>query len=306
MDYTHIFTQMLMIFATIMVGFLSAKRGIWPAELNRLLSVFVLDVSCPMLILASVMGPGITFETSEVVSLIWVSVVNYALLIAAAFALTRLWNTGGRHRRGQLRFMSVFGNVTFIGFPVVNAVFGAKAVFYAAVLTIPFNVLIFTVGVSFLTGLNFKQTFSPRLVFSPCVLASLAAMVLALLRVEVPEGIGTWCHLVGDMTIPCALLIIGASLSTVPLRDMAGSPFVYAAAFIKLLLMPALVLGVLRALGVNEEVAGVATLLSGMPIAANGIMISMKHGLDGRLMAQAIFITTLMAAAAIPLIVMWL
>lgn len=304
MDYTHIFTQMLMIFATILVGFVSAKRGLWPAELNRMLSVFVLDVSCPLLILASVMGPGMTFETSEIVSLIWVSVINYAILIAAAFALTWLWNTGGRRKRGQLRFMSVFGNVTFIGFPVVSAVFGAKAVFYAAVLTIPFNVLIFTVGVSFLTGLTFKQTFSPRLVFSPCVLASLAAMVLALLRVQVPEAIGTWCHLVGDMTIPCALLIIGASLSTVPLRDMAGSTLVYAAACIKLLLMPTLVLFVLRLLGVSNDVAGVAALLSGMPIAANGIMISMKHGLDGRLMAQAIFLTTLMSAASIPLITM--
>lgn len=306
MDYTHIISQMLMIFSVILVGFVSAKLHLWPSDLNKKMSVFVLNVTAPLLILASVMGDGLVFSSREIGMLMLVSVLNYVVLIAGALLLSAIWNTGSPARRGLLRFMVTFGNVTFIGFPVVSAVFGPRAVFYASVLTIPFNVLIFTIGISFVTGHSARQAFSPRLVFSPCVVASLAAVVLALLKVQTPEPIANFCHLLGDMTIPCALLIIGASLSTIPLRDMMGSRFIYGVAITKLLLMPLIVMGVFRLLGFGGPVADVAVLLSGMPVAANGIMFCLKYGQDERKMTQGIFITTLMSVVSIPLVAMML
>lgn len=173
-------------------------------------------------------------------------------------------------------------------------------------LTIPFNVLIFTIGISFVTGHSARQAFSPRLVFSPCVVASLVAVALALLKVQTPEPIANFCHLLGDMTIPCALLIIGASLSAIPLRDMMGSRFIYGVAITKLLLMPLIVMGIFRLLGFGGAVADVAVLLSGMPVAANGIMFCLKYGQDERKMTQGIFITTLMSVVSIPLVAMML
>lgn len=306
MDYTHIISQMLMIFGVILAGFLSARRGIWPQELSRQLSVFVLNVTTPLLILASVMGEGLTFSTDEVLTLMLVAVLNYVVLIGAALLLPLVWHAGSAERRGLQRFMITFGNVTFIGFPVVSAVFGPRAVFYASVLTIPFNMLIFTVGISFVTGYSIRQAFRPQLVFSPCVVASAAAVVLALTGFQAPRPLASFCHLLGDMTIPSALLVIGANLSTIPLRDMAGSRFLYVVAFMKLLFLPLLVLGVFRLLRLDETVSNVAVLLSGMPIAANGIMFCLRYGRDGRLMSQGIFITTLMSLLTIPLLAMML
>lgn len=306
MDYTHIVSRMLMIFSVILVGFISAKLHVWPIDLNKKMSVFVLNVTAPLLILASVMGDGLVFSTREIGTLMLVSVLNYVVLIAGALSLSAIWNTGTPARCGLLRFMVTFGNVTFIGFPVVSAVFGPRAVFYASVLTIPFNVLIFTIGISFVTGHSARHAFSPRLVFSPCVVASIAAVVLALLKAQVPAPVADFCHLLGDMTIPCALLIIGASLSAIPSRDMMGSRFIYGVAITKLLLMPLLVLGTFRLLRLDEAVSNVAVLLSGMPVAANGIMFCLKYGQDERKMTQGIFITTLMSVVSIPLIAMML
>ena len=301
MDFLHIVTQMLMIFGIVLVGLASAKRNLWAGELDRKLSVFILNVSMPALILASVMGKDLEFEASEVLTLGLVAVVNYVILIGLACLIPQIWHVN-RSRQGLARFMLAFGNVSFIGYPVCDAVFGPKAVFCASVLNIPFNLLIFTIGVSFINGGKARSAFSPKLVFSPCVVASLIAVAIALMGISVPEPVGQWFHLLGDLTTPCALLIIGSSLSHIPVRDMLGNRFAYAISLLRLIVLPLVVGVVLRLLGVENFVANVAVVLSAMPIATNGIMMCLQYGKDERVMTQGLFLSTLFSVVTIPLI----
>ena len=301
MDFLHIVTQMLMIFGIVLVGLASAKRNLWAGELDRKLSVFILNVSMPALILASVMGRDLVFEPSELLTLGLVAVVNYVILIGLACLIPQIWHVN-RSRQGLARFMLAFGNVSFIGYPVCDAVFGPKAVFCASVLNIPFNLLIFTIGVSFINGGKARSAFSPKLVFSPCVVASLIAVGIALMGISVPEPVGQWFHLLGDLTTPCALLIIGSSLSHIPVRDMLGNRFAYAISLLRLIVLPLVVGVVLRLLGVENFVANVAVVLSAMPIATNGIMLCLQYGKDERVMTQGLFLSTLFSVVTIPLI----
>lgn len=301
MDFLHIVTQMLMIFGIVLVGLASAKRNLWAGELDRKLSVFILNVSMPALILASVMGKDLEFEASEVLTLSLVAVVNYVILIGMACLIPKIWQVN-RSRQGLARFMLAFGNVSFIGYPVCDAVFGPKAVFCASVLNIPFNLLIFTIGVSFINGGKARSAFSPKLVFSPCVVASLIAVVIALMGISVPAPVGQWFHLLGDLTTPCALLIIGSSLSHIPVRDMLGNRFAYAISLLRLIVLPLVVGVVLRLMGVDRFVANVAVVLSAMPIATNGIMLCLQYGKDERVMTQGLFLSTLFSVVTIPLI----
>lgn len=303
MDYMHIVTQMLSIFGIVLVGFFASKRGLWSAELDRKLAVFVINVSMPALILSSAMGKDLAFEHRELLALFVVAVLNYAILLGAAALVPKVWRVSAS-RRGLLRFMLAFGNVSFIGYPVVDAVFGPKAVFCASVLNVPFNVLMFTVGLSFITGGKASAAFRPKMLLSPCVTASLLAVALAVFRVPVPAAVGDWFHLLGDMTIPCALLIIGSSMSHIPPRDMWGNRFVYATAALRLVVLPLLVLLCFRLLGIDPFITGVAVVLSAMPVATNGIMFCLQYGKDERVMTQGLFVTTLLSMATIPLLAM--
>ena len=147
MDYTHIVIQMVSLFGIVLVGLVAAKKGLWPGDMNRKMSVFVLNVSMPALILASVMGDDLAFEHSEILHLLGIAAVNYFILIGVAWLVPHVWRVSVS-RRGILQFMLAFGNVTFIGYPVVDAVFGPRAVFCASVLNLPSNLLMFTLGVS--------------------------------------------------------------------------------------------------------------------------------------------------------------
>ena len=301
MDILHIITQMLMIFGIVLVGLFAAKRNLWAGDLDRKLSIFIMNISMPALILASVMGKDLAFENSELISLAVVAVVNYIVLIGLAYLIPHLFKVN-KARLGISRFMLAFGNVSFIGYPVCDAVFGSKAVFCASVLHIPFNLLVFTVGVSFINGGKAKSAFSPRLILSPCVVASLIAVVIAVARIQMPTPVGEWFHLLGDLTTPCALLIIGSSLSHIPVRDMLGNRFVYSMTLLRLFILPLAVGGVLALMGINPFVSDVAVVLSAMPVATNGIMLCLQYGKDERVMTQGLFFTTLLSVISIPLV----
>ncbi len=301
MDILHIITQMLMIFGIVLVGLFAAKRNLWSGDLDRKLSVFIMNISMPALILASAMGKDLEFENSDLIALIVVAIVNYILLILLACFLPRLFRIN-MTRRGIYRFMLAFGSASFVGYPVCDAVFGIESVFYASVLNIPYNLLLFTIGASFINGGKTKSAFSPKYVFSPSVIASLIAVLIVVLRIHMPQPVVDWFHLLGDLTMPCAQLIIGSSLSHLTFREMLGNRTVYSAALIRLILQPLFIGVVLALLGVDKFVCDVAIVLTATPVAANGIMICLQYNKDERLMTQGLFVTTLFSVLTIPLV----
>lgn len=305
---------MFLLFAVVVVGFVSARVGAWPAMLNKPISTFVLKVTAPMLILSSVMGDGLVFERDEIIRILWVAVVVYAVIFPMALLVPWVWTAVGRkvkhdgrpameeYLKGQLRFMTAFGNVTFIGFPVTTAIFGPRALFYAVVLTIPFNLLIYTIGEVFIAGGNPAGAIKRKHLLSPCTLSAAATVVLAFFQIDYPPLMVRFFHLVGDMTIPAALIIIGSTLAGMPSRTMLGSWFCYRVSAIRLLLVPAAVWAVLSLLQVEPFTLRVATVLSGMPVGVNGVMFCLKYGRDERLMAQTIFLSTALSLLTIPIL----
>lgn len=299
----HIVVQLLIIFGVIITGYFSAKRNLWHTDMNRMMTRFVLNVSCPLLILASVMGKGVKFEVSELVQLSYMSVILYVVLLLCAHFFTVLLRIES-HRRGLVRFVIAFGNVTFVGFPVVMALYGEKAVFYASVLTVPFNFLIFSLGVLFVKGEGrLRELLRRKVLFSPCIVASALAFAIAACGISVPEPVAVFCHLVGDMTIPCALLLVGSTLTCISLHDMMGGMLVYKAVILRLLAAPLVVMVVLVFVHCDPLIRNVAIVLSGMPSAANGIMFCLQYDRSSRDMAQCIFLSSLWSIATIPLLV---
>ena len=66
-------------------------------------------------------------------------------------------------QKGVWRFALVFTNMAFIGYPVVTALFGPEALFYAVILNVPFNILSYTLGPLMLVGAKqFRWRQMPR------------------------------------------------------------------------------------------------------------------------------------------------
>lgn len=301
MDFTHMFGQMAVLFFCIVVGYLANRCRLMDGELNRRLSALVLNVTTPAMILASVMTGEELPGWGEVGSILAVSLVSYGLAFLLAAVVPKLLRAPAE-QAGAYRFMTVFGNVGFIGFPVVAAVFGDSAVFYASIFNLPFNLLVYTVGVLFLSGGKEAVKLDWKLLVSPCVLASLATLVIALGHIRFPALVGQAVDLLGQVTTPAALLIIGSSLAQLPIRTVAGTPRVWALAVLRLIVMPLLVFFLLRPFVHNQLILGIAMVVAGMPVASNCTILCLQYGGDQELASQGTFVTTLCSMVTIPLL----
>lgn len=291
-------TTMIVLFVIVGVGYGLHKRGIMNKDFDRRLSNFVINVSNPCLILSSVMTDTMP-DAGLILPLLGLSLLTYAFLIVAAWLLPRVmpiaWDD-----RGFYRFMLVFGNVGFIGFPVVASIFGHEAIFYASVLNIPNTLIVFTVGSAFITGKH--DGFDYKILLQPSLIASYISVAICFLGYQMPEPITRIFTYLGNITIPSTLLIVGSSIAALPKRKMLGSRGTFSMALLRLLVLPICVLFLSRLLGFSDLITSINTLIIAMPVATFGTLFCIKYGRGEDLMAQGTFLTTALSVATIPII----
>ena len=297
---------MIILLAVVAIGYVANKCNIMGGDFDKRLSAFVIDISCPLLILSSVFGETLP-DRELIFPLLAVSFATYGLLLAMAMFLSRFL---GRDdvERGLFSFMVMFANVGFLGYPVVSSIFGPQAVFYAALLNTPNTLFVFVFGVSFIKGGGASlRHFDPRLLLSPAMIASYASIAIVALGITgVPRVIAEPVRLVGSMTVPAALLVIGSSMASVSLGGAFLQPRVWALAVIRLGLVPISIFFFFKALSlvlpIDPLVVAINAVVIGMPVASYGTMFCLRYGRDDTLMIQATMLTTLLSAATIPLL----
>jgi len=298
---------MLTLFAIVVVGYAAGKLGYMGGTFDKRLSKLVIDITCPALILSSAMT-GELPDRSLIAPLLLVSVLTYVFLTAAAFLLPR-YITRRVDDVGVVGFALMFGNVGFMGYPVVASIFGHEAVFYAAVLNVVNTFAVFTVGTMLITGrseVNGRR-FQSKVLYSTPMVAAYITMLIVALRIEnIPGFISQPLTMIGNITVPAALLIIGSSMSHLPLRAMLGNTTVYATTLLRLVVLPAALFFLCGAMGFSDFVVGINTVVVAMPVATYGTILCLRHGKDTTLITEVTFVTTLLSMATIPLLVMFL
>ena len=200
---------MLTLFALVVVGFVAGKLGYLGGDFDRQLSRLVINITCPALILSSAMT-GELPDRRYILPLLLISMLTYLLLSVAGFLLPR-YLVRDRAVQGAVGFALIFGNVGFMGYPVVASIFGHEAVFYAAVLNVVNTFAVFTIGTILITGASSDQErFEKKVLYSTPMLAAYLTMGIVALEVkDIPAVVSQPLTMLGNVTVPAALLIIG-------------------------------------------------------------------------------------------------
>lgn len=301
------FEVMITLFVIVVVGYAAGKMNYMGGEFDRKLSSLVINWTCPALILSSAMTGDLP-DRCYILPLLGISAFTYVVLTAAAWGLSRVL-TKRSENRGILSFAMVFGNVGFMGYPVVASIFGQQAVFYAAVLNVVNTFAVFTIGTMMITGGQGadRERFSKKVLYSTPMLSAYLSMLIVALGIDnIPGYVSQPLTMIGNITVPAALLIIGSSMSQLPLRALLGTPVVYVTTLLRLCLLPVGVHFLCLALGFDPYVTSINTVVIAMPVATYGTILCLKYNRDTTLIAELTFITTLLSMITIPLLVLLL
>lgn len=309
--FEHTFTQMLMLFFIMLCGFIARKKEMTSDSFDGNLSKLVMTITLPATILNSVLSDE-HLPSDEVILLMFGYALIYFVVIGVlSYVVTHVvYRKLPRPTRGAHAFMMLFGNVGFLGFAVLAAVFNKDAILYAAVFNIVFNIVLFSLGVFFVAGSD-EETKEKRslkmqlkalwaMLTKPVMLASYVAMALALLHITDNGPIGQTCDILGGMTVPAAMLIIGSSLAKMPVREMLFDAWSYLTTLIRLVLVPVVAYFVFGLFVADPYLLGILVLLSAMPAASNGTMLCLAYGGDSLTMSRGTFLTTVLSLVTLP------
>jgi len=300
MNLSIVFAKMAMLVLIMLLGYLCARIGITGPEFNQRVTPLMVKVLLPATILNSVLSVP-DFSGRELLDYILVMTVMVALQMLPAWFLPRLLRTRSGDV-GATRLVTAFGNVGFVGLPVVAAIFGDEMVFFASLCNIPFNLALYSCSAAQLSPDGGRVRWQD--VLNAPVIATLLSVVLLLSRVHVPGVLADTISSVSGVTIPLSMLVIGTSLGGISVRSVLTDWRVYVVSAVRLLVCPLLTWLVLRPFAAGA-LLGISVLMAACPSAMLVTALCLQYGRSDAFASKCIFLSTILSAVTIPLLI-WL
>ena len=300
MNLSTVFAKMAMLVLIMLLGYLCARIGITGPEFNQRVTPLMVKVLLPATILNSVLSVP-DFSGRELLDYILVMTVMVALQMLPAWFLPRLLRTRSGDV-GATRLVTAFGNVGFVGLPVVAAIFGDEMVFFASLCNIPFNLALYSCSAAQLSPDGGRVRWQD--VLNAPVIATLLSVVLLLSRVHVPGVLADTISSVSGVTIPLSMLVIGTSLGAISVRSVLTDWRVYVVSAVRLLVCPLLTWLVLRPFAAGA-LLGISVLMAACPSAMLVTALCLQYGRSDAFASKCIFLSTILSAVTIPLLI-WL
>lgn len=291
---------MVELFALVLVGFIAHRLHYTTPESDKKLSGLIIDFTCPALVLSSVMGDKLP-DRDMVLPLLTVGFLTYIILTPVALFLPRILNPKAEDK-GIYGFMMIFGNVGFIGYPIVASLFGSNAVFYASVLNFPNTFFVFVLGSALVSGGSQIRFNWKTLISSPMIASYISILIVVMGWKDVPEVISKPITLLGNITVPASLLIIGSQMAQLEMKEMMGTWRIYATSAIKLFVTPLMLYGLFMLMGFNEEAIRINTIVMATPVAAYGTILCLRYNRDMKIITQGTFLTNMLSVLTVPLV----
>ncbi|WP_136253001.1 AEC family transporter [Onishia niordana] len=235
----------------------------------------------------------------------------FALATLASFAATWGWAMGRVRRplRGVYVQGAFRGNCGVVGLALAAGLYGDEGVslggLLLGVVILSYNVLSVIVLATYQPqkegasqGVDWKSILK-HILTNPLILAVVVATPFAVWDVSLPDWLTTTGDYFASLTLPLALICIGATLSTRALRK--GYRTTLSASLAKMVVLPTASTLLAVAAGFTGPSLGVMFLFFASPTAAAAYVMAKAMGNDETLTANIIALTTLMASITVTL-----
>ena len=216
---------MMKVLVCMILGFLLKKINIITDAAVKSFSSLIFHVTAPCLLFSSIA----TMDGSElgnVVTLLYAGVAVYVVLMLLAVLITKLLRIPS-DCAGVYKAALIFGNVSFLGIPLAQSLYGDLGVFYIAILNIHFNLLFYTYGFYIITKGPKGGKFSLKSVVNAGVIGIVLAMIFFFFQIPLPDVVLQPISFVGSITSPLSMIVIGCSIASYSLGTVFRQKKIY-------------------------------------------------------------------------------
>lgn len=314
---TRVTLKIVSMFLVMLVGWIIRRRGYLDEKSNSLLSRFTTDVAMPAMVFVQMLAT----VNPAALQTAWVLIAGAAVILllghALGFATRRIFATAAQ--APTFIFLAGVANWIYLPFPIVKDLYGDEGIRQLLISNVGVQITLWTIGIAILEGGRFDARAATNVLKNPGLLATVAGIILALLVPGLSPTLlpgASWgmvagstvlsaLDLLGSLTIPLSLILIGAQLAAIRLRGPRPTRALTGIILVRLLAVPLVMLAIvwlLQLAGVHlpHVTVMVGLIIASMPVAVSCSILAERFGQDTNLAAQSILYTTLLSIATVP------
>lgn len=282
-------------------GFFCRKIKMLDDDSTKKLTGIVINFVIPMVIIVSYQKPFDPGMLNGLLTSFLLAAVSYAV----SFVIIPLIVRSKREDiRAAERFSCIYSNCAFMGIPLIQGVYGTNGVFFLTAYVTMFNILAWTHGFMMMKGGKFSFKSLGKALLTPGIIATVVGIILFLCSIPLPSPILSAAKHLANLNTPLAMLIAGSTIATVRITDALKKPKLYYICFVKLILLPAILMAICLIFSFDAIISGVNILACACPTAALGTMLALKFDRNSGYCSEIFAATTILSMVTLPLILM--
>ena len=297
---TIVVTMTKLLFA-MAVGFYLNKKNILDVETSKKLSAMVVNLTSPLLIISSA-GSVAGGSQGDILLMLVAGLCLYASFPLLSFLMAKMVHAPSGCR-GVYQCMLMFANTAFMGYPVVQALYGETAIFYTTIFNFGYTILFYTYASYLLDKEGGKSSrFNPKRLINIGLLSGLIALIIPFSGITLPGIIMEPCSFIGSVTTPLSMLIVGSNMANYSLHDIFSEKRIYVVTAVRLLAMPLLTALYMSMITDNALLICMAAMTIGMPVGSMVAMASSQYEKQARIGSISVVMSTICSMVTIPVL----
>ena len=294
-----IFVKMALCIA---IGFSLRKSRVIDERSHNNLSEILLKAVLPFTIIASSQ-----YEYSESMARS-IAAVAVGAGIYYITALLIIWSVVSKTKMNeQLKRVfitaSIFGNTNFVGIAIMSSLMGKSGLLLAAVYNLVYNIFFYTLGAHILS--KGKSSFYD-IVVNPVSLTSILSIILFFVP-RLPVFISDTISVVGDMTLPLSMIILGSMLTTIDWKKLVIDVSSYIVAFLRLVVFPLIMMAALVVVGkfisISHHTIFTLVIMTALPAGTMNAIFAEKYNCAPKFCARTVTLTLFLMVITLPLLI---
>ena len=294
-----IFRQMIVFVILIGIGIILNIKGILGIRDEKTISSIIVNVCNPMLLISSCIEEGERISHEKLLKASGAAVLIYLVLIIMGFIIPHLIGVKKEEQRFY-NLMCVYGNVGFIGIPLIREILGSDALIYVTVCNLIFCILIYTHGKAVL--FSGKGGFKARDLLSTGFIGGIIAILIYWFDITVPEVIAKPVNYGGAATTFLSMMVLGSSLKSLKIKEMLCMYRLHAFTALKFVVLPVVFGLTLRAAGFETIVVKTLAAVSALPVGNMPLMLAKEAGLETKTLTMGIGESTILSVITLTIV----
>lgn len=299
---TTIIETVISLFIIILVGAYAGRTKIIDEKLNKGLTDILIKIALPFMIVSSFIFTYEDAIKNNVIKTFYYSFIAYIIVAITSYLLLLPIK---KDKKTILHFANIFTNTGYIGFPILNSIYGLEGVIYGSIFNMFFVIFMWTYGIALFKG-DFKRAELrneiKKIILNPSIIAVFIGILIMVFDIKLNLSILYSISSIGALTGPLSMIIIGVILSNVKIKKFVKDFTIYYGVIVKLIIIPLSIYIISIPLVSPSKAINSVIIMTAMPASAMTSILAESFDKEKDYAVVIVSLTTLLSLITVPII----